>query len=78
MKGFILKYELTSPRLVHIHLVAGNLEVVYTPVLPVLPVRAPGRLQLDLLVVFDVTLEGIIDQQSVIEDSTRPSFFEHA
>ena len=46
--------------------------------LPVLPVRAPGRLQLDLLAVFDVTFEGLIDQQSVTEDSTRPSFFEHA
>ena len=44
----------------------------------VLPVRAPGHLQLDLLAVFDVTFEGLIDQQSVTEDSTRPSFFEHA
>ena len=44
---------------------------------PVLPVRAPGHLQLDLLAVFDVTFEGLIDQQSVTEDSTRPSFFEH-
>ena len=41
----------------------------------VLPVRAPGHLQLDLLAVFDVTFEGLIDQQSVTEDSTRPSFF---
>ena len=41
-------------------------------------VRAPGRLQLDLLAVFDVTFEGLIDQQSVTENSTRPSFFEHA
>ena len=41
-----------------------------------LPVRAPGHLQLDLLAVFDVTFEGLIDQQSVTEDSTRPSFFE--
>ena len=46
--------------------------------LPVLPVRAPGHLQLDLLAVFDVTFKGLIDQQSVTEDSTRPSFFEHA
>ena len=44
----------------------------------ILPVRAPGHLQLDLLAVFDVTFEGLIDQQSVTEDSTRPSFFEHA
>ena len=43
-----------------------------------LPVRAPGHLQLDLLAVFDVTFEGLIDQPSVTEDSTRPSFFEHA
>ena len=43
-----------------------------------LPVRAPGHLRLDLLAVFDVTFEGLIDQQSVTEDSTRPSFFEHA
>ena len=34
-----------------------------------LPVRAPGRLQLDLLAVFDVTFEGLIDQQSVTEYS---------
>ena len=44
----------------------------------ILLVRAPGHLQLDLLAVFDVTFEGLIDQQSVTEDSTRPSFFEHA
>ena len=47
-------------------------------ILPVVPVRAPGRLQLDLPAVFDVTFEGLIDQQSVTEDSTRPSFYEHA
>ena len=54
---------------------SGILKVKF---LPVLPVRAPGHLQLDLLAVFDVTFEGLIDQQSVTEDSTRPSFFEHA
>ena len=43
-----------------------------------LPVRAPGRLQLDLLAVFDDIFEGLIDQQSVTEDSTRPPFFGHA
>ena len=54
------------------------LHILVLPVLPVLPVRAPGHLQLDLLAVFDVTFEGLIDQQSVTEDSTRLSFFEHA
>ena len=33
--------------------------------LAVLPVRVPGRLQLDLLAVLDVIFEGLIDQQSV-------------
>ena len=46
--------------------------------LAVLPVRVPGRLQLDLLAVLDVIFEGLIDQQSITEDSTRSSFFELA
>ena len=37
----------------------------------VLPVQAPSRLQLDSLAVLDVIFEGLIDQQSVTENSTR-------
>ena len=33
--------------------------------IPVLPVRAPGRLQLDLLAILDVIYEGLIDKQFV-------------
>ena len=58
--------------------VGGRTVTLHPPSSPVLPVRAPGHLQLDLLAVFDATFEGLIDQQSVTEDSTRPSFFEHA
>ena len=43
-------------------------------ILPVLPVRAPGHLSIWICwTVFDVTFEGLIDQQSVTEDSTRKS-----
>ena len=66
----------TNPNLMD----TGKLDCMIVLVLPVLSVllQAPGHLQLDLLAVFDVTFEGLIDQQSVNEDSTRPSFFEHA